>query len=171
MSQKECWRIVTVSIVAAASLATTGCGGDDNAPINGDPQSATFHFKMIGDTEGLEDFRAVTSDQAVIAIARDQLSKPEGERIRHIVGGVDYGNGGFNLHWNWHFIPDSWTLAEVSIELCDTGPILISQCVQCWVEARGGACPWGSYVAYEVLDDWAASVDAAQQPVAADGDE
>jgi hypothetical protein len=136
---------MTLCLVAAAA----GCESDDDSG-GGDPRAVTFHFKMVGDAQGLEDFRAVTSDASVIAIAREQLSKPAHERNQHIAGAIDHGNGGFNLAWNWHFVPDSWSLAEISIELCDTSPTLISQCVECWVEAPSGACPWSSYVDSEV---------------------
>ena len=137
-----------IGLVALMALCLVGCNkpNDNNAAT-----TTTFHFKMRGDSLGLEDFRAATKDQNVIAYARGQLAMPEADRQLHIAGPVDYGNGGLNLDWNWHFIADSWELVEVSVELCDTGPVLISQCVECWVSAPDpGACPWGSYVAYEV---------------------
>lgn len=147
-SRLSACRLVVVAVITTLSLV--GCLAEDSQSPNS--EEVTFHFKMIGDGIGLEDFRAVTSDPEVIAMAREQIALPETEPRKHLAGSIGHGDGGFNLNWNWHFIRNSWTLAEVSIELCDTGPILISQCVECWVNARGGACPWGSYVAYEVLE-------------------
>lgn len=141
-------RLVVVGVITIVTLV--GCLEESShSPSSGE---VTFQFKMIGDGTGLQDFQVATSDPQVIAMTREQLLLPEAERRKHIVGPIGYGNGGVNLHWNWHFIPDSWTLAEESIELCDTGPILISQDVEYWVNAPNGACPWGSYPAYEVLD-------------------
>lgn len=138
--------LIVAGVVAI--LILSGCRSEDSPSS----EEVTFHFKMAGDITGLEDFRAVTSDPQTIAMAREQLALQGTEPRKHIVGSIGHGDGGFNLNWNWHFLRDSWTLAEASIELCDTGPVLISQCVECWVNVRGAACPWGSYVAYEVLE-------------------
>ena len=134
-------------------LLTVFAGCDDSpsgAPMGDDPGPVTFLFKMHGDASGEQDFRAVTSDVEIIEMARDQLLLPENERNLFIIGPIDRGNDG-NLGWNWHFVPDQWTLTELAIELCDGNAVLVSQDVDYWVDTVGQFCPWGSYVAREEL--------------------
>lgn len=109
-----------------------------------------FHFKMIGDASGLQDFRAATNDARTIAAARQQLRLPEQARDLHINGAIARGNGGHNLEWTWHFILGEWSLAEVSIALCDGNAFIVEQAVDYWVDEIGTFCPWGAYVAAEV---------------------
>ena len=124
---------------------TASCGGGSTPP-----ERVTFHFRMEGDATGQQDFRAITNDPAVIAEARAQLALPMHERQLFIIGEIDRGNGGHNLDWNWHFLPDRWSFAEVSIELCDGNAVLVSQAVDYWVDTVGQFCPWGARVTDEI---------------------
>jgi hypothetical protein len=90
---------------------------------------------MIGETNGLQDFRAATNDPEVIAETRLQLLTPIQERRVFIIGAIDRSNGGHNLDWNWHFIPSQWTWTEAAIELCDGNAVLVDQAVDYWVDA------------------------------------
>ena len=141
--------IKIVCMVALASTITlfSGCGSDDSHPDNKDRM---FLFGMKNDTEGKENFVAVTSDNTVIAALDRQLAKPVDERNLHINGKIAHGNGGHNLAWGWHFIPNQWSLAEVSIELCDGNPSLVEQDIDYWVGTVGRFCPWSSYVKSEI---------------------
>lgn len=135
-----------------ALLLLAGCDGSSpGSPMDDMPGAVTFLFKMHGDVSGEQDFQAVTSDDEVIAMVREQLLLPENERNLFIIGPIDRGNDGHNLDWNWHFVPDQWTLTEFAIELCDGNAVLVSQDVDYWVDTVGQFCPWGSYVAREEL--------------------
>jgi hypothetical protein len=140
--------VLSLLLLQLGSLA--GCDGmSSGAPKDDRPDELTFLFKMHGDVSGEQDFRAMTSDADVIAMARDQLLLPENERNMFISGPIDRGNGGHNFDWNWHFVPDQWTLTEFAIELCDGNAVLVSQDVDYWVDTVGQFCPWDSYVARE----------------------
>jgi hypothetical protein len=136
-------------LVAWVLLA--GCDDSSDPSMDDAPGTVKFLFKMHGDVTGEQDFKAVTSDEEVIAMVRDQLLLPENERNLFIIGPIDRGNDGHNLDWNWHFVPDQWTLTEFAIELCDGNAVLVSQDVDYWVDTVGQFCPWGSYAASEEL--------------------
>ena len=131
--------ILLFGIVAVIS----GCSSDSN-------KDRMFLFGMRNDTEGKEDFVAVTSDKSVIAAVNSQLAKPVDKRTLHINGIIERGNGGHNLDWGWHFTPDRWALVEVSMELCDGNPSLVEQDIDYWVDTVGRFCPWASYVKREI---------------------
>jgi len=134
------------AVLLSCAAFLTACDGGGSAP----PERVTFHFRMVEDATGLQDFRAITSDPAVVAEARAQLSLPFEERRLFIIGEIDRGNGGHNLEWNWHFLPDRWSFAEVAIELCDGNAVLVSQAVDYWVDTVGQFCPWGARVGEEI---------------------
>lgn len=129
------FRIATLAATLAVSVFLTGCDDSSSGTI-------VYQFRHFQDVSGIEDFRAATSRPEIIAMAREELRKPMEERRLHIAGSIAEGDGDVNMRWNWHFIPDSWTLAEFSIEVCDVSPTLISQNVDGWIGAPGGVCPW-----------------------------
>lgn len=133
-----------LAIATTASTCTISNGDDD------DSARVIFLFKMQGDVSGVQDFRAVTEDPLILAEARAQLRKPAHERELFIAGPIERGNGGHNLGWRWHFVPDGWLLAEHAIELCDGNAVLVDQDIDYWVDVVGSFCPWGSYVAAEI---------------------
>jgi hypothetical protein len=65
------------------------------------------------------------SNPGLIQEVLDELTKPLSDR-RHISGPIAAGDGGHNFNgphrFAWHFVPDQWSLAEISIELCDGRP-------------------------------------------------
>lgn len=133
-------------LTCAAALAACDDAND------GPPERVTFHFRMLGDATGVQDFRAITNDAVIIAEARAQLELPMQERQLFIIGDIDRGNGDHNLDWNWHYLPDQWALAELAIELCDGNAVLVSQDVDYWVDTVGQFCPWGARVSEEIPD-------------------
>ncbi len=137
---------VLMATGTAASTCTFSSGDDDDTP----PAGVVFHFKMHGDVSGVQDFRAMTADPLILAAARAQLDKPVHERELFIIGPIERGDGGHNLVWRWHFVPDAWSLTEVAIELCDGNAVMVDQAVDFWVDVVGSFCPWGSYVATEI---------------------
>lgn len=121
----------------------TACDSSDDPP-----RGVTFEFLHVTDSATLT-FRATTSDSAVIARVRAELEKPIEERHLHINGPIDAGTGD-NAPWSWHFEPDAWDLAEVSIEICDGTPTYVEENLEQWLDEVGQYCPWGSRVSREL---------------------
>ena len=138
--------IVLVILVAVLAAA---CNDQDDLECQDD--RVGIRFGMRGDTTGVEDFIAVTRDDDIIALAREQLLLPVSERTFHIHGSVTFGNEGYNLGWDWHFIEDDWVLAENSIEICDVAPRAISMLLADLPDTLDKlfACPLNSYVKSE----------------------
>jgi hypothetical protein len=95
-----------------------------------------------------ENFFVLATDPVLIKKAEDQLKLPEKERA-HIHGPIDTGNGGFNGKWHWHIVPDKWTPAEISVELCDGTPSYVESHRDEWVKTVKQYCPWSSYLSRE----------------------
>jgi hypothetical protein len=105
---------------------------------------------MHGDVSGVQDFRAVTSDAEVIDMVRAELLLSENDRHLFIIGSIDRGDGGPYLPWNWHFVPDQWTLTEL-IELCDGNAELVNGGHRLLGRHREAVLSTGSYAAQEEL--------------------
>ena len=114
-------------------------------------EEVAFQLGIHGDTTGVEDFIAVTTDEGVIATAREQLLLLASQRTLHIHGPIARGNGGHNLSWPWHFLPSEWILVEESTEICDARP----SAVEVWFDTFPDTlktilfCPLSSYVKAE----------------------
>jgi len=108
-----------------------------------------FEFTITGHPDA-ENFVAATRDTDVVVIVDWQLSLPLSERNLHINGPIDSTNGGFNMEWSWHHVPNQWVMAEISFELCDGIPSFVEADLPYWLHNVGGFCPWGSKVLREV---------------------
>lgn len=111
------------------------------------PSPVAFEFVHNSHNER---FVAATDDPAVIAAARAQLQLPFDQRTMHINGAIEAGDGGVNAPWSWHFTPDAWNLAEMSMEVCDGWPSYIEEHLDEWLKSPGSFCPWGSRIESEV---------------------
>jgi len=117
-----------------------------------------FLFGMRG-LSGNEDWRdtafvACASNPGLIQEVLDELTKPLSDR-RHINGPIAAGDGGHNFNgphrFAWHFVPNQWSLAEISIELCDGRPYSdVEQNLPYWLYQVGRFCPWASAPLREV---------------------
>lgn len=105
------------------------------------PAPRTFLF--VHTTTGAL-FRAQTSVPEVIAQAETELARPFRERRLFPSGPITRGDGGHNAPWSWHFVPDRWTLVELSIEVCDATPAYVEANVDYFVDTLGHYCPWGA---------------------------
>lgn len=105
-------------------------------------------FEFVHPSHG-EHFFAATSDPSVIAAARAQLALPLDQRMLHMHGDIEAGDGGVNAPWSWHFVDGSWTLAEISAEVCDGWPSYIEENLDEWLKSPGYFCPWSSRVLAE----------------------
>lgn len=117
-----------------------------------------FLFGMRGLPENADwrdtAFVACASNPGLIQEVLDELTKPLSDR-RHINGPIAAGDGGHNFNgphrFAWHFVPDQWSLAEISIELCDGRPYSdVEQNLQYWLYQVGRFCPWSSAPLREV---------------------
>jgi hypothetical protein len=88
---------------------------------------------------------AATSDPSVIAACLEQIKLPLNAKTKHINGLIEAGTGNNNTLYNWHFIPNQWGLAEISMELCDIHPTSITPPPIGTIRV----CPWSSYVMSE----------------------
>jgi hypothetical protein len=123
-------------------LVFTG-GGSDTPPV-----TRRFVFGMKYDATGEYDVIAATSDPQIINTARQELTRPIAER-RMINGAIARGNNN-NLGWSWHFVPNQWAHADMSIELCDGTPAHVEADLNYWVDVVGRYCPWSSYTKQEL---------------------
>ena len=142
--------LLKILIFVHALVFLLSCNGRDSIdPIDGQNDMRTFLFGLHG--YGSEQhFTARTSDPDTLGIIEGQLTLPESERFLHIHGTIGWGNGGYNLNWSWHFIPEEWNLVELSIEVCDGLPSHVENDLKYWIEDMGYFCPWSSYVIMEL---------------------
>ncbi len=91
---------------------------------------------------------AYTTDPALIRAARASLQRPRADRRLFINGRITRGTKG-NLQWSWHFVPDAWSLTEVSTEVCDGRPRMVEANRAYWIDTVGRFCPWGARVVAE----------------------
>lgn len=107
----------------------------------------TFEFTHLGSTRT---YFAQATDPVVIETARQELSRPMGDRELIINGKLAAGDGGHNLPWRWHFVPNEWELTKTAIELCDGQPSDIDQDPEYWIDSVGRYCPWNSRILREL---------------------
>lgn len=122
-------------LLATLLLGLSACAEEPS------PTSKTFLFVHTA-TGAL--FRAQTSVPEVIAQAQAELARPFQERSLFPNGRIARGHGGYNEPWSWHFVPDQWALAEVSIEVCDGTPEYVEANIAYFVDTLGQYCPWGA---------------------------
>ena len=119
-------------------LFAAGCGGP-----------AEFAFTLPMPDGPVVSFVATTDDPDVLAAAREELNRPEGDRRLYILGPIAEGDGGHNDGWNWHFVPDAWQLTDTSMDLCDADPQFVEDTLQDWIKKIGRYCPKGARLAAE----------------------
>jgi hypothetical protein len=117
---------------------------------HGDAAERHFEF-AIRNHEASENFVAITSDSTVIGLLEEQLELPEADRNLHITGPLEFGDGGHNTGRTWHFVPNEWTLAEMSVELCDGWSSGVESDLSYWLDTVGTFCPWDSHVLREII--------------------
>lgn len=152
-------RIIVAFLAVLAVAIIAGCEDDTNQPHTYD---VTFIFALRGEDPMTVRFEAVTRDTAVIRQAREELNKPISdrrlfptgpiERIEPLRDPLDTRRLLQNDHTRlWRFVPNEWTLTDVSIELCDGTPGEVDSNLAYWVDTVGQFCPWQAYVLQAVL--------------------
>ncbi|MBD3305422.1 hypothetical protein GF339_03510 [candidate division KSB3 bacterium] len=140
----------TCLLLFLSLMAAVLCAGCDTEDDTGENPEVFFLFAIRNVPPAEGHFVAKTTLPAVIEVARSQLALPADERNLHINGTIARGSDGYNLEWNWHFVPDEWALAQVSIEVCDGLPQMVADDRDYWVDVVGQFCPWDAYVFEEI---------------------
>jgi hypothetical protein len=107
-------------------------------------ESVTFEFVVHGNVK--DSFFASTNDRDTIKAARQQLALPISKRTLFPHGPISKGGGADNGKWSWHYVPNEWSLTEVSMELCDATPGYIEENLDTWLSEVGIFCPWNGIV-------------------------
>ena len=80
----------------------------------------------------------VVDKQAV----KDALDNMNGLNSMYPIGVLDFGNGGFNQPWGWHYKPETVAMTEISTEVCDAEPHFVQENLDYWVNTVKYYCPW-----------------------------
>ena len=133
------------------AVACDDGGGGSNSSLF---YSGIVTFRMVGDSTGVQDFVVVTNDFDLTNSAMAEQQLPFSERTLFPIGPIDRGDGGHNFHsaeqpdwiWNWHFVPEDWTLTDAADPLCDGNAVAVEQAIDYWVDTIGQFCPSGARV-------------------------
>jgi len=115
--------------------------------------SYVFFTVGIHNMDDESNFIVTTNNSDLIEQCYTQLTLPENDRLLHINGLLEEGNGGINSPWNWHIIPNEWVLSEISIGGCNGSPFDVENNLDYWVNNVGSLCNWGSYIKNEIIFD------------------
>ena len=144
----------------AWSVFAVACDDGGSARTSAPPRyTGLVIFSMVGDSPDVQDFVAVTNDIDLTNLAFAEMQLPLSERTLFPIGPIDRGDGGHNFHdvppgeqpifeWNWHFLPDDWTLTDAANPLCDGNAVIVEQAIDYWVDTVGQFCPAGARVAH-----------------------
>lgn len=139
--------MIRIFFVFSIAVALGACSGSPGQEEEGDYR--LYEFGVRGSTSQ-ENFKAKTSNPALIAQLEAQLALPAADRLLFPSGPIEAGDDGYNAPWGWHFVADQWELAEMAIELCDGTPTLVEEDLGYWLDTVGQFCPWGGYVLRKV---------------------
>ena len=90
-----------------------------------------------------ERFTMLVTDQETIKEAFDNMN---GLNSMHPIGVLDFGDGGFNKPWSWHYKPETIRLTDFSTEVCDAEPHFVQENVDYWVNTVKYYCPWSAKI-------------------------
>ena len=90
-----------------------------------------------------ERFTMLVLDQQAI---NDALGNMNGLNNMHPIGVIDFGDGGFNKPWGWHYKPETVTMTDFSTEVCDAEPHFVQENLDYWVNTVKYYCPWAAKI-------------------------
>jgi len=90
-----------------------------------------------------ERFTMLVVDQQAI---KDALDNMNGLNTMHPIGVIDFGDGGFNKPWGWHYKPETVTMTDFSTEVCDAEPHFVQENLDYWVNTVKYYCPWSAKI-------------------------
>jgi hypothetical protein len=105
-----------------------------------------------------ERFTMLVVDQRAI---NDALANMNGMNSMHPIGVIDFGDGGFNQPWGWHYKPETVTMTDFSTEVCDAEPHFVQENLEYWVNTVKYYCPWSAKIisASQSIPSYTASTD------------
>jgi hypothetical protein len=113
---------------------------------------AHFSFRQLSPQKELKHFIFEVRGRARIEEMRAALANPSNPK-RHVSGILDPSKAGYNPQWSFHLVPDTVSLFEMAIEVCDANVIY----VEAHLDEVGGNflpksfwCPWSSELESEV---------------------
>ncbi len=121
-----------LSVLRTCLVLAVGACTDPAAPDDG----ALFRVDVGG-----ESFTVSVLDEAVIAEAERRIQEEDGVGI--VIGALARGDGGFNMPWSWHILPNTVQVADISIGVCDGRPSMVEADVDYWVDTVKQFCSWG----------------------------
>ena len=77
---------------------------------------------------------------------KSALDNMNGLNNMHPIGVIDFGNGGFNAPWNWHYKPETVEMTDISTEVCDAEPHFVQENLDYWVNTVKYYCPWSARI-------------------------
>lgn len=116
-------------------LLLFGCTADH--PSDPGTSGQFFTVRVVN-----EEFVILVTDPETIRLATENF---QGKNNRFPTGRLVRGNGGFNQPWNWHLLPDTVRMVEITIELCDGRPSYVEAHINDYVNA-GAYCPWSGKI-------------------------
>lgn len=90
-----------------------------------------------------ERFTMFVVDQETI---KEALANMNGLNTMHPIGVLDFGDGGFNKPWGWHYNPETVKMTDFSTEVCDAEPHFVQENVDYWVNTVKYYCPWSARI-------------------------
>ncbi len=121
-----------LSVLGTGLALAVGACTNSAAP----DQGALFRVTVSG-----ESFSVSILDGAVIKEAERRIQEEDGVGI--VIGTLVRGDGGFNMPWSWHILPNTVQVADFTIELCDGRPSMVEADLDYWVDTVKQFCPWG----------------------------
>jgi len=94
---------------------------------------------------------AASSDPEVIGRIEKQLRLPKARRHTPINGRIARGRAYNAPGFNWHFVPNDWSIGDFSEAGMDPGPYEIKRESAYWVDAVGRYSPSETYVLGEIM--------------------
>jgi len=145
------------ALVAAVVIVALVAGGSYIYLAN---QTSGMYF--VVDVVG-ERFVMLVVDQQAI---QDALDNMNGLNNMHPIGVIDFGNGGFNVPWDWHYIPETVTMTDISTEVCDAEPHFVQENLDYWVNTVKYYCPWSAKIisASKSIPSYTTSTDPLMTP-------
>ena len=89
---------------------------------------------------GSESFTISILDEAVASEADRRIQEDEGVAL--VVGKLARSDGGFNMPWNWHILPNTVQISDNAAEVCDGMPSMVEADLDYWVDTVKQFCPW-----------------------------
>ena len=121
-------RILLAGIVMIALVA-----GGSYIYLTNQTRGTYFVVDVLG-----ERFTMLVLDQQAI---NDALGNMNGLNNMHPIGVIDFGDGGFNKPWGWHYKPETVTMTDFSTEVCDAEPHFVQENLDYWVNTVKYYCP------------------------------